>query len=185
MSATFEISVYSCSMACRQTAFSLRNVDGRSPKLRLSHPRVQISSESLKALHLIRETISFRLELIGMLNLDTHILIKAFEGNLTLHERDVLTADPEWSISAIVLWEIATLHRLGRLAYGLDHEPLAAALDQVHIWPITRQLCVNLRRLDFQSDPADEIIAATSLTHNIPLLTRDSRIRRSKIVKLL
>jgi PIN domain nuclease of toxin-antitoxin system len=118
-----------------------------------------------------------------MLNLDTHILIKALEGNVTPRERVVLTKDPEWSISAIVLWEIAKLHQLGRLRYGLDHEPLAAALEQVHVWPITRQVCLNLRALDFQSDPADEIIAATSLTHQIPLLTRDSRIRRSKAVK--
>ena len=119
-----------------------------------------------------------------MLNLDTHILIKAFEGNLASHERAVLTGDPEWSISAIVLWEIAKLHQLGRLRYGLEHEPLAVALDQLHVWPITRHVCLNLRVLDFQSDPADEIIAATSLTHGIPLLTRDSRIRKSKVVKL-
>jgi PIN domain nuclease of toxin-antitoxin system len=119
-----------------------------------------------------------------MLNLDTHILIKAFEGSLTSRERNVLTADSEWSVSAIVLWEMAKLHQLGRLAYGLDHEALATALDRVHVWPITRQVCLNLRALDFGSDPADEIIAATSLTHDIPLLTRDSRIRRSKIVKL-
>ncbi len=119
-----------------------------------------------------------------MLNLDTHILIKAFEGTLTPHERNVLTENPEWSISAIVLWEIAKLHQLGRLPYGLDHQIFAAALDQVHVWPITRHVCLNLRALDFQSDPADEIIAATSLTHDIPLLTRDSRIRKSKVVKL-
>jgi PIN domain nuclease of toxin-antitoxin system len=119
-----------------------------------------------------------------MLNLDTHILIKAFEGNLTAHERNVLTADPEWSISAIVLWEIAKLHQLGRVAYGLDHETFAAAVDQVHVWPITRQVCLSLRALDFHSDPADELIAATSLAHNIPLLTRDARIRKSKGVKL-
>ncbi len=119
-----------------------------------------------------------------MLNLDTHILIKAFEERLTPRERKVLTADPEWSISAIVLWEIEKLHQLGRLAYGLDHETFAAAVDQVHAWPITRQVCLNLRALDFQSDPADEIIAATSLTHDIPLLTRDSRIRKSKVLKL-
>ncbi len=118
-----------------------------------------------------------------MLNLDTHILIKAIEGSVTPHERAVLSEDPEWSISGIVLWEIAKLNELGRLRYGLDHEPLAAALDQVHVWPITRQVCLNLRALDFQSDPADEIIAATSLTHRIPLLTRDARIRRSKLVK--
>ncbi|HEX4750045.1 MAG TPA: type II toxin-antitoxin system VapC family toxin [Bryobacteraceae bacterium] len=120
-----------------------------------------------------------------MLNLDTHILIKAFEGSLTPRERNVLTADPEWSISAIVLWEIAKLHELGRLDFGLDHETFAAALDHVRVWPITRQVCLNLRRLDFQSDPADEIIAATSLTHDIPLLTRDSRIRKSNAVKLI
>ena len=83
-----------------------------------------------------------------------------------------------------MLWEIAKLHKLGRLAYGLDHETFAAALDQIQVWPITRQVCLNLRALDFQSDPADEIIAATSLTHDIPLLTRDSRMRKSKVVKL-
>lgn len=119
-----------------------------------------------------------------MLNLDTHVLIKAFEGSLTPHERGVLTGDPNWSISAIVLWEIARLHQLGRLRYGLDHERIAAALDEVHVWPITRQVCLNLRALDFQSDPADEIIAATSLTHNIPLLTRDSRLRKSRVLEL-
>ena len=119
-----------------------------------------------------------------MLNLDTHILIKAFEGNLTPRERNVLTADPEWSISAIVLWEIAKLYQLGRLAYGLDHDTFAAALEKIHVWPITRAVCLNLRALDFRADPADEIIAATSLTHHVPLLTRDSRIRKSKLLKL-
>jgi PIN domain nuclease of toxin-antitoxin system len=57
-----------------------------------------------------------------MLNLDTHILIKPLEASVTPHERTVLTEDPEWSISAIVLWEITKLNQLGRLRYGLDHE---------------------------------------------------------------
>ena len=34
----------------------------------------------------------------------------------------------------------------------------------------------------FRSDPANELIAATSVVHRIPLLTRDKRILRSKIV---
>jgi len=37
-------------------------------------------------------------------------------------------------------------------------------------------------RLDFRSDPADEIIAATSIVEGAPLLTRDRRILRSKVV---
>ena len=121
----------------------------------------------------------------GMLNLDTHILIKALGGNLTPHENAVLCEDPEWSISAIVLWEATKLHQLGRIRFGLDHPSLSAALDQLHVWPISRQVCLNLRALDFQSDPADELIAATSLTHHIPLLTRDSRIRTSRIIHCL
>lgn len=71
-----------------------------------------------------------------MLNLDTHVLIKAFEGRLTPRERNVLTADPEWSISAILVWEIAKLHQLGRLSYRLDPETFAASLDQVHVGPL-------------------------------------------------
>jgi len=55
-----------------------------------------------------------------MLNLDTHILIKAFDGSLTPHERNVLTADPEWSISAIVRSEIKKPHQFRRIEYGLD-----------------------------------------------------------------
>ena len=120
-----------------------------------------------------------------MLNLDTHILLKGLEGSLTLHERTILTENPAWGISAIVLWEIAKLHQLGRIRYGLDHPPLAAALDRIQIWPISREVCLKLRTLDFQSDPADEIIAATSLTHHVPLLTRDARIKTSRLVRCL
>ena len=120
-----------------------------------------------------------------MLNLDTHILIKALEGVLTAHEHQVLTEDQEWSISAIVIWEIAKLHQLRRIRYGLGHPQLAATLDKVHVWPISRQICLNLSALDFHSDPADEIIAATSLTHQIPLLTRDERIRTSRLIKFV
>jgi PIN domain nuclease of toxin-antitoxin system len=39
-----------------------------------------------------------------------------------------------------------------------------------------------MMELDFQSDPADEIIASTSIVHRVPLVTRDERIIRSKLV---
>lgn len=120
-----------------------------------------------------------------MLNLDTHILLHALHGRLDTHERAVLTANRDWGISAIVLWEIEKLHSKGRIPHGLDHEPLAAAVRRLEVWPVSTDVCLNLRRLDFQSDPADELIAATSLTHSVPLLTRDSRIRISKVVKCM
>jgi len=117
-----------------------------------------------------------------MLNLDTHILIHAVSGLLTHAERDVLAAE-EWGISDIVLWEIEMLHARGRIAFGLDRPPLADALRRVKIWPITPEICLKLRGLDFHSDPADEIIAATSLAHDVSLVTRDARIRHSKLVR--
>lgn len=39
-------------------------------------------------------------------------------------------------------------------------------------------------QLDIQSDPADEIIGATSVVEQIPLLTRDKKLLKSKIVPL-
>ena len=121
----------------------------------------------------------------GMLNLDTHILLNALEGGLEPNERRILTEDGDWGICSIVLWEIEQLYRKRRIVYGLDYAILANSLRCMHIWPITTEVCLNLRILDFQSDPADELIAATSLTHNVPLVTRDARIRSSKLVRCL
>ena len=117
-----------------------------------------------------------------MLNLDTHILIFALLGSLTRHERSLLSRH-RWGISAIVLWEITKLHQKGRITLGLDSPSFARALKTIEIWPLTREVCLNLSVLDFQSDPADELIAATSLTHHVPLVTRDSRIRTSKLIE--
>jgi PIN domain nuclease of toxin-antitoxin system len=49
-----------------------------------------------------------------MLNLDTHILLYALLDDLTPRESSLLSGD-SWSISAIVLWEIAKLFELGRI----------------------------------------------------------------------
>jgi hypothetical protein len=37
------------------------------------------------------------------------------------------------------------------------------ALSQVHTWPLTFEICRGIHDLDFSSDPADEIIASTSI----------------------
>jgi len=118
-----------------------------------------------------------------MLNLDTHILIYALTGDLTPRER-TLIANETWSISAIVLWEIARLCELGRIEVDLDHPELARALARIHTWPLTLDICRSIKSLDFDSDPADEIIAATSIVHRVPLMTRDRKLRRSRQVPI-
>jgi len=117
-----------------------------------------------------------------MLNLDTHILLYALTGDLKSRERSALSGD-SWSISAIVLWELTMLARLGRIEYDLDDAELSNVLSRVHVWPLDLAVCRKLRELDFSSDPADEIIAATSLVHNVPLVTRDRNIRRSRLLR--
>ena len=116
-----------------------------------------------------------------MLNLDTHILLHALTDDVTPKERRLLLAD-SWSISAIVLWEIAKLAQLGRIEVDLDSPLLLRTLSKLHVWPIDLAVCRVSIRLDFQGDPADELIAATSIVHGIPLVTRDRSIRRSKLV---
>ena len=118
-----------------------------------------------------------------MLNLDTHILIRALQGSLSAWEQGVLRGDSEWCISAIVLWEIKKLHQCERINFGLDYPPLARSLKRVNVLAVDYFVCSALEWLDFQSDPADEIIAATSLAYGIPLLTRDTRILSSKKVE--
>jgi len=116
-----------------------------------------------------------------MLNLDTHVLIHALRGDLRPRERELLAAD-SWSIAAIVLWELALLAQLGRLTIDLDDPEVKVALSRLHVWPLDLEIARASTRLDFRGDPADELIAATSVVHRIPLLTRDRRIRRSKLV---
>jgi PIN domain nuclease of toxin-antitoxin system len=118
-----------------------------------------------------------------MLNLDTHVLIHALGGTLTAAERRLLANDT-WSISAIVLWETVKLSQLGRIELDVDDPEVRRTLASIHTWPLTLEICRAIRRLDFRSDPADELIAATSVVHGVALVTRDRRILKSRNVPL-
>jgi PIN domain nuclease of toxin-antitoxin system len=115
-----------------------------------------------------------------MLNLDTHVLIHALAGSLKPRERKLLSSH-EWSISAIVLWEVCKLVRLGRITLDLEEPEAARTFRRIHTWPLTLEICMASTRIDVGGlDPADELIAATSIVTNAPLLTRDRKLLRSK-----
>ncbi|MXW46822.1 MAG: type II toxin-antitoxin system VapC family toxin [Gammaproteobacteria bacterium] len=116
-----------------------------------------------------------------MLNLDTHILVHALSDGLRPRERELLERN-EWSISAIVLWELAKLAQLGRITLELDDREVVRVISGIHQWPISLEIARTSTRLDFTGDPADELIAATSVVHQVPLLTRDAAILGSRVV---
>jgi PIN domain nuclease of toxin-antitoxin system len=116
-------------------------------------------------------------------NLDTHLLVFALSGEVTARERRLL-AGSTWSISSIVLWELAKLVQLGRIDLDLENPEVVRTLSGLHVWPLDLAVALQSTRLDFRGDPADEIVAATSVVHRVPLLTRDRRIRASRMVPL-
>ena len=118
-----------------------------------------------------------------MLNLDTHILIFLLAGELTGKEIKVLDSE-ELAISDMVLWELAKLVELKKLKLDFNSDPFRNLLLNLTIIPISLPIAIASTKLDFKGDPADQIIAATSVVESLPLLTRDRNIRRSKMVPL-
>lgn len=118
-----------------------------------------------------------------MLNLDTHILLGLFFGELSDREQDLIRGESV-AISDIVLWEIAKLAQRGRIDIDFGNPKFIRAIRQITVYPITVEIARQSAELDFRADPADELIAATSIVENIPLLTRDQTILSSRLVPL-
>jgi PIN domain nuclease of toxin-antitoxin system len=84
------------------------------------------------------------------------------------------------AISAISLWELAMLAATGKIRVGqtieswieeMADDPLIAVLP---LTPAIAAASVGLPRLP--GDPADRLIGATALCHDLTLLTADERI---------
>jgi PIN domain nuclease of toxin-antitoxin system len=88
-------------------------------------------------------------------------------------------------IAAITLWEIAMLVEKKRLI--LDREVLGWLQETIGrtgvvVLPLTPQVAVTATAIPQFRDPSDRLIAATALTHGVPLVTKDERIQRSGAV---
>ena len=116
-----------------------------------------------------------------MLNLDTHMVVALLSGDLSASELELLTSHP-LAISDILLWELAKLVELRRLEFDFDDLEFRTFVRSSTVFPITLEIARQSTQLDFKSDPADQIIAATSIVEGIPLVTRDRRILKSKLV---
>ena len=118
-----------------------------------------------------------------MISLDTHIVISALTDQLRSDEKSLMERH-SWAISPMVLWEIAKLAQLKRIGLNLDAPNVVRQIEKLDILPIDLRVARTSTQLDFNSDAADEIIAATSIVYGVPLVTRDRTIRNSKMVPL-
>lgn len=128
-----------------------------------------------------------------MVLLDTHVWIGWLlpQGHLTGPERRALdhaAQRGELRLSAISLWEAQMLHATRRLELPMPFPiwlQAAAAPDVVAVLPLDVDVVLALDALpsSFEGDPADRLIVATARAHGLPLATRDSRIRRSRVVQ--
>lgn len=118
-----------------------------------------------------------------MLNLDTHILVATINEELRPTEATLIETERLF-ISDIVLWELAMLIQRGRLELDMDGAAFRRSMRYLTVLPISVRIARQSTALDFRADPADEIIAATSIVEGMPLMTRDKKILMSKIVPL-
>ncbi len=127
--------------------------------------------------------------------LDTHVLIWWLNdyGRLSPAQQEAIAAvDPQSPllVSDISIWEIATLHSLGRIHLSL---PLREWLDKAVAPPLVRRhgispaIAEHVAALpdSFHRDPADRVLVATARVLGATLLTQDRRIIEAALVDTL
>ena len=93
-------------------------------------------------------------------------------------------------ISAISLWEVALMFSRGSLrAPGTVEDSIQALLNSsgVAVRPVTPTIAALATQFpeDYPRDPADRIIGATARAEGLTLITRDERIRNSRLLKTI
>lgn len=89
---------------------------------------------------------------------------------------------PEILVSPLTAWEVATLHRLGRIA--LDRPPAiwmrdVLRLDRLALAALTPEAATWAGTLDeaFPGDPIDRLLYATARDVRTTLVSKDERLR--------
>jgi PIN domain nuclease of toxin-antitoxin system len=91
-------------------------------------------------------------------------------------------------ISAITLWEVALLASRNRIQIsGPIHNIVHDLAAPVLVKQITASVCITAVGFgeEIPRDPADRIIAATSVVEGIPLVTADQKLRASGVLETI
>ena len=95
-----------------------------------------------------------------------------------------------FGLSAISMWEVAKQVEKGRIRLTVPvYEWMEKALNKefIELIPLTRQIAIDSTLLpgEFHSDPADQIIAASTRFHDAVLITADKRLQAYQSVKTI
>jgi PIN domain nuclease of toxin-antitoxin system len=130
-----------------------------------------------------------------MIVLDTHVIIwdALTPDRLSMPaRRAIVQANEEGGliICDISLWEIAMLLEKGRVQVDVEPQTFINLLLQANktiVQAITPKIATIAAQLppEINRDPADRLIAATSLAEDLPLLTVDRNLQASPLISTL
>jgi len=89
------------------------------------------------------------------------------------------------AISDFTLFELSLLFRKKKFDLVVTPEDFLAEVERRFvIFPVTANIALQAFELpaDYPNDPVDRIIGATALVEDIPLVTADAQIRKSRAV---
>jgi PIN domain nuclease of toxin-antitoxin system len=117
--------------------------------------------------------------------LDTHVVHwwSAEPQRVSAAAREVLERADELAVAAISWYELAWLARHERILVNIPTrswlQGLAAQLRTIAVTPAIADTAVALP-LSFPGDPADRLIYATAVEHNLGLVTKDQAMHDHK-----
>ena len=126
-----------------------------------------------------------------MILLDTHVVVWLASGDPRL-STTAQTAIEEargsvrgLAVSGFTLFELSQLFHKKQFQLTVNPEAFLSEVERRFIvLPITARIALQAFELpaSYPKDPADRIIGATSLVEDIPLVTADREIRKSRAV---
>jgi PIN domain nuclease of toxin-antitoxin system len=126
---------------------------------------------------------------------DTHPLIwYAANRQAKLSKKVLRIFEKAWAnqafiyVPAAVLWEIALLIKAGQIRLPQPFDQWAAALNSkpgFEIAVLDAAVLQTSLNVTINGDPFDEVIAATALNLDLPLITKDTDITDSGLIEII